>query len=85
MKPLRLYKLPQGSCIAIGGVWEYTDADLWAKCPSADKACSCFRERLASRRYFVPRSDIVVDPTDIVNKGEAKGKGEANGADFERD
>lgn len=85
MRPLFLFLLPKGSYIEIGGVGEYTDADLWAKCPSADKACSCFRERLASRRYFVPRSGIVVDPTDIVNKGAAEGKGEAKGADFERD
>lgn len=71
MKPLRLYKLPQGSCIAIGGVWEYTDADLWTKAASVDKAQACFRERLASERYFVPREDLGVDPTDIADCGLA--------------
>ena len=71
MRPLFLFLLPKGSYIEIGGVGEYTDADLWAKCPSADKACSCFRERLASERYYIPREDLRVDPTDIIDCGLA--------------
>ena len=82
MRPLFLFLLPKGSHIEIGGVGERTDSALWAKCPSVDRACSCFRERLASERYFVPRADIIIDPTDIMNEGPALAKraeGEGDG------
>jgi hypothetical protein len=64
MKPLFLFLLPKGSYIAIGGVWEYTDADLWTKAASVDKA-----HARASARGSHPSAISSPDP-DIVDRSD---------------
>jgi hypothetical protein len=69
--------VPKGTYFTIGGVGEFTDAEIWVTCRNPERAFCCARRRIAMQ-FGVPVGAIELMRDEIVFDGEAKRKEDAN-------